>query len=103
MLCMWHRFVSSGVSEFSEIVDSRNVSGGASVLLEFIRNESPAGRWERVEAGNIAVFRAQSGDGRSIATFYYAVHVWTKTRSFTCIRAVGILDFVPHLSSSSPR
>ena len=72
-------------------------------LLEFSENESPAGMWERVEAGNIAVFRAQSSDGRSIATFYYVVPAWAETRSFTCIGPVGILEFVPHLSSSWPR
>ena len=73
------------------------------ILLEFSENESPAGMWERVEAGNIAVFRAQSSDGRSIATFYYVVSAWAETRSFTCIGPVGILEFVPHLSSSWPR
>jgi hypothetical protein len=57
---------------------------------------------ERVEAGNIAVFREQSGDGRSIATFYYIVSVSAETRSFKCIGPVGILDSVPRLSSSSP-
>lgn len=97
------QIVPSGVSVFSDVARLRECALGASVLLELIKNESPAVMWERVEAGNIEVFRAQSGDGRSIATFYYAVRVSAKTRSFTCIGRVRILDSAPHLSSSSPR